>query len=164
MKIGITDPDALLYMQEKNYLKISNLFIIRLDRAEISVTSKTLFFCVFLRTLWHYLRTTAPKNLVPGQGAIWCRQSWRHKETIDVGCIAQFHHSSRDITKKRFHTKINSSQKSHCICDATLNFAISALNFEPRFWTARACIPKHSRLFFVFAGKVVFHCYGSLDR
>ena len=31
-----------------------------------------------------------------------CRQSWRHKETIGTGCIAQFITPSRDITKHWF--------------------------------------------------------------
>ena len=33
---------------------------------------------------------TAKKIAIPDQAEIWCRQCLRHKETIDVSCIAQF--------------------------------------------------------------------------
>ena len=45
---------------------------------------------------------TAPKILFPDQGENWCRQSWRHKETIDISCTAQFvtHHEIWQIKNK----------------------------------------------------------------
>ena len=55
----------------------------------------------FWRHFWPEICKTAKKIVVPNQGENWCRQSWRHKETIDISCTAQFV-THQDMTTKRF--------------------------------------------------------------
>jgi len=62
---------------------------------------RKLKFTNFWRHFGLQICRSAPKIVVPDQGENWCRQSWRHKETIDISCAPQFVHLSRDMAKTR---------------------------------------------------------------
>ena len=69
-----------------------NSFRMRLELAEISKKTQNRHF---LATLLAYkICMRAPKLVVPDQGENCRRRSWRHEETIDTCCTAQFvtHH------------------------------------------------------------------------
>ena len=59
----------------------------RLELAELSKKTQNYhFLATFLATNLY----DSSKIVFPDQGENWCRQFWRHKETIDISCTAQF--------------------------------------------------------------------------
>ena len=75
-----------------------NSFRMRLELAEISKKTQNRHF---LATLLAYkICMRAPKLVVPDQGENCRRRSWRHEETIDIGCIAQSV-THQEMTKKK---------------------------------------------------------------
>ena len=80
-------------------MQVQTVLRIRLELAEISEKTQNCHF--FGDIFGQQICTTAPKTVFPDQGENWCRQSWRHMETIDICCIAQFvtHHEMLQYPK-----------------------------------------------------------------
>ena len=80
----------------------TNSLGIGLDLVEISKQKLKKYSFFFWRRFGAKICDTSKKIVVPDQGENWCRQSWRHKETIDISLHYPVHHPSRDTTPKRF--------------------------------------------------------------
>ena len=84
------------------------------------------------------------KNRCPRLRWIWCRQSWRHKETIDTGCTAQFV-THQEVRPKNDSYTLNKYWWEQVALLIVINSAmprailrLSICNFQPRIWTTCA--------------------------
>ena len=94
----------------------------------------------------------APKIVFPDQGENWCGQCWRHTETIDVSCTAQF--ATHDEIKRFIYIKQVVMRTSGII-----NSAMHCSIWRVSIWNFQLVFEPHvqrdwvSALLFVFLDK-----------